>query len=109
MTGFARLIMHDRNVLSVPRDAISSLSAGKGVVRTVDADGKVKTTLVTFGNLDDQYVEITGGLAADDWVGFRITPGTCATTTKSTLPGLSLPRNKRGDGCIRTHQTPAGR
>ena len=68
MTGFARLVMHDRNVLSIPRDAISSLSAGKGVVRTVDSDGKIKTTLVTFGNLDDQYVEITGGLAADDWV-----------------------------------------
>ena len=60
--------MHDRNVLSIPRDAISSLSAGKGVVRTVDSDGKIKTTLVTFGDLDDQYVEITGGLAADDWV-----------------------------------------
>jgi HlyD family secretion protein len=68
MTGFARLVMHDRNVLSLPRDALSSLSAGKGVVRTVDSEGKIKTTLVTFGDVDDQYVEITGGLTANDWV-----------------------------------------
>ena len=68
MTGFARLVMRHPNALAIPREAISSLSAGKGVVRTVDSSGKIMTTLVTFGNVDDRYVEITGGLTPADWV-----------------------------------------
>ena len=68
MTGFARIVMHHRNALSVPREAVSSLSAGKGVVRTVDSSGKITTTLVTFGDVDENYVEIIGGLNTSDWV-----------------------------------------
>src|SRR6266478_8656506 len=41
MTGFARLIVHHRNAVAVPRAAVSSLSAGKGVVHTVDDSGRL--------------------------------------------------------------------
>jgi multidrug efflux pump subunit AcrA (membrane-fusion protein) len=68
MTGFARIVTHHRDALAVPRDAVSSLSAGKGVVRTVDPSGKITTTLITFGDVDDRFVEITGGLNPFDWI-----------------------------------------
>jgi multidrug resistance efflux pump len=68
MTGLARLICHHRRVLAVPREAVSSLSAGKGVVRTVDNSGHHTGTLVSLGEVDDRFVEITGGLDSSAWV-----------------------------------------
>jgi HlyD family secretion protein len=68
MTGFARVIAHRRQVLSVPRDAVSSLSAGKGVVRVVDDSGHAVTTLVSLGEVDDHYAEITSGIDPSEWV-----------------------------------------
>lgn len=68
MTGFARLIVHHRRVLAVPRAALSSLSAGKGVVRIVDDSGRPVTTPVSLGDVDERFVEITKGLDASDWV-----------------------------------------
>jgi HlyD family secretion protein len=68
MTGFAKIDCERKSVLAVPREAVSSLSAGEGVVRVVDDGGRVKSTLVHFGQVDDQYVEITGGLNRSDWV-----------------------------------------
>jgi HlyD family secretion protein len=68
MTGFARVTVRHRQVLGVPREAVSSLSAGKGVVRVVDDSGRLVSTLVSLGEVDDRYVEITGGLSPLDWV-----------------------------------------
>jgi multidrug efflux pump subunit AcrA (membrane-fusion protein) len=68
MTGFARVIAHRRQVLAVPRDAVSSLSAGKGVVRLVDDAGRPVSTEVSLGDVDDRYVEITNGISPSDWV-----------------------------------------
>jgi HlyD family secretion protein len=68
MTGFARVIAHHRQVLAVPRDAVSSLSAGKGVVHVVNDSGRSVSTLVSLGDVDDQFVEITNGIAPSDWV-----------------------------------------
>src|SRR5215469_1592858 len=68
MTGLARLICHHRRALAVPREAVSSLSAGKGVVRTVDDSGRHTSTLVTLGDVDDHFVEITAGLDSSAWV-----------------------------------------
>jgi HlyD family secretion protein len=68
MTGFARVTAHHRQVLAIPRDAVSSLSAGKGVVRVVDNSGRSVSTLVSLGDVDDQFVEITGGIAPSDWI-----------------------------------------
>jgi HlyD family secretion protein len=68
MTGFARVIAHHRQVLSVPRDAVSSLSAGKGVVRVVNNSGRSISTLVSLGDVDDHFVEITSGIDPTDWI-----------------------------------------
>jgi HlyD family secretion protein len=68
MTGLARLICHHRKALAVPREAVSSLSAGKGVVRTVDDSGHHTSILVSLGEVDDRFVEITGGLDSSAWV-----------------------------------------
>ncbi len=68
MTGFARVVAHHRRALAVPRAALSSLSAGKGVVRVVDDSGHTVATPVSLGDVDEQFVEITGGLDAGDWV-----------------------------------------
>jgi multidrug efflux pump subunit AcrA (membrane-fusion protein) len=68
MTGFTRVVSHHRRALAVPREALSSLSAGKGVVRVVDDSGRPVTAPVSLGEVDDRYVEITAGLDAADWV-----------------------------------------
>ena len=68
MTGFARMIVHHRKALAIPRGALSSLSAGKGVVRIVDDAGHPVTTPVSLGEVNQRFVEITEGLNASDWV-----------------------------------------
>jgi multidrug efflux pump subunit AcrA (membrane-fusion protein) len=68
MTGFARMIVRHRNVLAVPRDAVSSLSAGKGVVHVVDDTGHLVSSAVSLGEVDEHFVEITSGLNISDWV-----------------------------------------
>ncbi|HXM01203.1 MAG TPA: efflux RND transporter periplasmic adaptor subunit [Chthoniobacterales bacterium] len=68
MTGFARLAAHRNKTLAVRRDAVSSLSSGKGVVRVVDNSGRLVTTPVTIGAVDDEFVQILSGLDESDWV-----------------------------------------
>jgi multidrug efflux pump subunit AcrA (membrane-fusion protein) len=68
MTGFARVVARRRQVLAVPREAVSSLSAGKGVVRVVENSGRAVSTLVSLGEVDDKFVEITSGVNPSDWV-----------------------------------------
>jgi len=68
MTGFVRLVNRHRNAMAIPREALSSLSAGKGVVRTVDDSGHPISTPVSFGEVDERYVEITAGLNYSSWV-----------------------------------------
>jgi multidrug efflux pump subunit AcrA (membrane-fusion protein) len=68
MTGFARVIAHHRKALAVPRASLSSLSAGKGVVRIVDESGHLVTKPVSLGEVDEGFVEITGDLDASDFV-----------------------------------------
>jgi len=68
MTGVALQIAHHRRALAVPREALSALSAGKGVLRIVDRSGHPVTTPVSLGAVDERFVEITGGLDAADWV-----------------------------------------
>jgi HlyD family secretion protein len=68
MTGFARIVCRHRRALAVRREAVSSLSAGKGVVRLVDDSDRPVTTPVSLGEVDERFVEVIGGLAASDWV-----------------------------------------
>ena len=74
MTGFARVICHRQKALAVRREAVTSLSAGKGIVRTVDSFGRHSSTLVSLGQVDERFVEITEGLDASDWVLTRNPP-----------------------------------
>jgi len=68
MTGFARVVAQHRRALAVSREAVSSLSAGKGIVRVVDDSGHLVTTPVALGDIDDRFVEIAGGLDVSEWV-----------------------------------------
>jgi HlyD family secretion protein len=68
MTGFARVIARRNRALAVQRDAVSSLSAGEGVVRVVDNSGHLVATPVTIGAVDDEYAQILSGLDGSDWV-----------------------------------------
>jgi multidrug efflux pump subunit AcrA (membrane-fusion protein) len=68
MTGFARVVVRHRRALAVPRNALSSLSAGKGVVRVVDNADRPVTTPVSLGEVDARFVEITGGVDTSNWV-----------------------------------------
>jgi hypothetical protein len=68
MTGFTRVMARRQKALAVRRDAVSSLSAGKGVVRLVDNSGRLVTTPVAIGAVDDQYVQVLSGLDESDWV-----------------------------------------
>jgi HlyD family secretion protein len=68
LTGFARVNVSHGNSLALPVQAISSLSGGKGVVHVVNEQGRTVSTLVTIGEVDDQFAEVTSGLTRDDWV-----------------------------------------
>jgi multidrug efflux pump subunit AcrA (membrane-fusion protein) len=67
MSGFTRIICHHRG-LAVPREAVATVSAGKGVVRKLDGSGHYIGTPVLLGDVDDQFVEITNNLDLADWV-----------------------------------------
>jgi multidrug resistance efflux pump len=68
MTGFARVICHRERALAVPREAVTTVSAGKGIVRTVDASGRQTSVPVSLGAVDERFVQITRGLDASAWV-----------------------------------------
>jgi multidrug efflux pump subunit AcrA (membrane-fusion protein) len=74
MTGFVRVICHRQKGLAVPREAVTTLSAGKGIVRTVDSSGHHTGILVSLGHVDERFVEITEGLDASEWVLTRNPP-----------------------------------
>src|SRR5260370_12008062 len=59
MTGFARVVARHRRALAVPRDALSSLSTGKVVVRIVDTADHPVTTPVSLGEVSARFIEIT--------------------------------------------------
>jgi HlyD family secretion protein len=63
MTGFAR-VTYRHFALAIPRDALTSLSAGKGIVRQIDERGIQKAVEVRVGDIDDHFVEVTEGLDA---------------------------------------------
>jgi multidrug resistance efflux pump len=68
MTGFARIIAYRDKVLALPREAVTTLSAGKGMVRTVDTEGHHTGVPVSLGAVDEHFVEITEGIDSSAWV-----------------------------------------
>ena len=69
MTGFAR-VHAERESLAVPREAVLSISAGKGLVCMPEENGEKgwTTRLVRLGYVDEDWVEIAEGLAAGESV-----------------------------------------
>lgn len=66
MTGFARFAL-GRESIAVPQAAITSLSAGSGVVHIVEAGGHVARQ-IRYGATSDGWTEILEGVAAGEQV-----------------------------------------
>lgn len=67
MTGFVRL-ESKRTSLAVPREALTSVSAGKGFVHVVGESGKRELREVSVGHVDGIAAEILSGLKAGEVV-----------------------------------------
>ncbi|MGE3820224.1 MAG: efflux RND transporter periplasmic adaptor subunit [Isosphaeraceae bacterium] len=66
MTGFA-IIVAKSEVLTLPREAVSAITGGKGIVFLVDGDDFVPQE-VTLGLIDGDYIEVRDGLTERDQV-----------------------------------------
>lgn len=66
MTGFA-IIVATSEVLTLPREAVSAITGGKGMVYLVDGDDFVPHE-VTLGLIDGDYIEVRHGLTERDQV-----------------------------------------
>jgi multidrug efflux pump subunit AcrA (membrane-fusion protein) len=64
LTGFAKILVKHNN-LAIPRQAITSVSAGHGIVRLVK-NNISEAIKVTYGVTNDGWTEITSGLKVDD-------------------------------------------
>ncbi len=70
MTGFARIEQH-KTSLTAPRAAVTSISAGKGIVYVVDheaSSNKWREREIRVGHIDLEQVEIREGLALGEKV-----------------------------------------
>ncbi len=67
MTGFVRL-ENEKRVLTVPRAAMNSIAAGKGVVYVVTEKGQWKLREVTIGKVNTSKVEVLDGISAGERV-----------------------------------------
>ncbi len=65
MTGFAR-IEQEYEAMSVPRGAVTSISAGKGLVYVVHGDDEWETREVGIGQVSEESVEVLSGLKAGE-------------------------------------------
>jgi multidrug efflux pump subunit AcrA (membrane-fusion protein) len=66
MTGFA-IIRSESEVLSLPREAVFAITAGKGMVYLVEGDVP-RPREVTLGIIDGDYIQICDGLDPDEQV-----------------------------------------
>lgn len=67
MTGFARLQQSEES-LTVPRSAVTSVSAGSALVYVVDEDDHWETREVKIGQVGLEHVVVRGGLALGEKV-----------------------------------------
>ncbi|WP_435011302.1 HlyD family secretion protein [Tundrisphaera lichenicola] len=66
MTGFA-VVLANSEALSLPREAVFAITAGKGLVYLVDGDRPVPRE-VTLGIIDGDYIEVRDGLGPGEVV-----------------------------------------
>lgn len=62
------IIKEEKDVISVPVNAVATNSEGKQYVVKVNSDGTVEEVIVETGIANENYVQITSGLNADDTV-----------------------------------------
>lgn len=60
------ILKEEKEVVAVPIDSISQNSAGEQYVTKVKEDGTTEEIIVETGIADENYVQITSGLALDD-------------------------------------------
>ena len=62
------IIKEEKDVISVPVNAVSTNSEGKQYVVKINSDGTTEETIVETGIANENYVQITSGLTTDDTV-----------------------------------------
>lgn len=62
------IIKEEKDVISVPVNAVSTNSEGKQYVVKVNSDGTTEEVIVETGIANENYVQITSGLTIDDTV-----------------------------------------
>jgi multidrug efflux pump subunit AcrA (membrane-fusion protein) len=69
MSGDADIFVENReNVLVLPKEAVTIMEDGLGVVQIKNAEGFPEPLEVSLGVEGDSHVEITGGLSEGDMV-----------------------------------------
>ena len=67
MTGFSKLEV-SREMLTIPKAAVLSISAGSGVVNVVNSDESWEVREIQVGYVNDRVAEVLGGLTEEDEV-----------------------------------------
>ncbi|MBK1828161.1 HlyD family efflux transporter periplasmic adaptor subunit [Haloferula rosea] len=67
MTGFVRL-ESKRESMAIPREALTSVSAGRGFVHVLDGDGGREIREVTVGHIDGLAAEVLAGVKVGELV-----------------------------------------
>ena len=62
------IIKEEKDVISVPVNAVATNSEGKQYVVKVNSDGKTEEVIVETGIANENYVQIISGLATDDTI-----------------------------------------
>ena len=62
------ILKEEKDVVSVPINAVATNSEGKKYVVKVNSDGTTEETIVETGIANENYVQITSGLTTDDTV-----------------------------------------
>ena len=77
------IIKEEKDVISVPIEAVSSNSEGKKYVVKVNSNGTTEEVIVETGIANEKYVQITSGLTTDDTIQIEIEVTEDANTSSS--------------------------
>lgn len=102
------IIKEEKGAISVPINAVSTNSEGKQYVVKVNSDGTTEEVIVETGIADENYVQITSGLTAEDTVQIEteITENSSSSNNQNSRNGMGgfgenggqMPGGERPDG-----------
>ena len=81
------IIKEEKDVISVPIEAVSSNSDGKKYVVKVNSNGTTEEVIVETGIANEKYVQITSGLTTDDTIQIETEVTEDANTSSSSKSG----------------------